>query len=166
MLLLSTAADPPKPSGDDDEKYRPAPFLNAVTSLKKVVASRGLSQRLMWVFREHVVVIGSRIFVQDPPPLDTFHRTRVLYKQRRDSGTPAVLSVLCALRPNMPNEATVCYISNAPLNPDDETRFRYPLQLRDGIGIRSKLSWRAVQAVSHFAAPSALHQTLPEYAGE
>lgn len=166
MLLLSTAADPPQPSGDDDGKYRPAPFLNAVTSLKKVVASRGLSQRLMWVFREHVVVIGSRIFVQDPPPLDTFHRTRVLYKQRRDNRTPAVLSVLCALRPSTPNEATVCYISNAPLDPDDETRFRYPLQLRNGIGIRSKLSWQAVQTVSCFAAPSALHQTLPEYAEE
>lgn len=158
------AADPPEPSGDDG--YRPAPFLDAVASLKKVVASRGLNQRLMWVFREHVVVIGSRIFVQDPPPLDTFHRTRVLYEQRRDSQTPAVLSVLCALRPRSPREATVCYISNAPLDPNDETRFRYPLQLRDGIGIRSRLSWRAVQAASYFAAPSALHQTLPAYNGD
>lgn len=158
MLLLSIA-----PDSSSDDQYRPASFLNAVASLKKVVASRGLSQRLMWVFREHVAVIGSRIFVQDPPPLDTFHRTRVLYEKRRESRIPAVLSVLCALRPNTPREATVCYISNAPLDPNDETRFRYPLQLRDGIGIRSQLSWRAVQAVSYFAAPSALHQTLPTY---
>ncbi len=162
MLLLGIAPDPPDSSNDD--AYRSAPFLDAVSSLKKVVASRGLSQRLMWVFREHVAVIGSRIFVQDPPPLDTFHRTRVLFEKRRDRRTPAVLSVLCALRPNTPREATVCYISNAPLDPDDETQFRYPLQLRDGIGIRSELSWRVVQVFSYFAAPSALHQTLPTYA--
>jgi len=134
MLLLGIAPDPPDSSSDDAD--RPAPFLDAAASLKKVVASRGLSQRLMWVFREHVAVIGSRIFVQDPPPLDTFHRTRVLYEKRRESRIPAVLSVLCALRPNTLREATVCYISNAPLDPNDETRFRYPLQLRDGIGIR------------------------------
>lgn len=162
MLLLSITPDAPEsPSADDGD--RPVHFLNAVASLKKIVASRGLSQRLMWVFHEHVAVIGSRIFIKDPPPVDTFHRTRKLYDKRRDNRTPAVLSVLCALRPDTPQEATVCYVSNAPLDPADETQFRYPLQLRNGIGIQSPILWRIVQTLTYFRAPSALHQTLPSY---
>lgn len=137
-------------------------FLDEVSALKAVLASRGLSRRIVWVFREQVVILGSRVFVRDPVPLNAFHRTRALYDACRASQAPAVLSVLCTVRPKTRYTATACYLSRAVLD-DERTRFRYPLRPPAGTTVRSPTAWRLLRGIAALAPSSALHDTVPRY---
>lgn len=175
MLLLSAVSGNAhaSPAGRNSHNGTPGShmdasstrFLDEVSALKAVVASRGLSRRIVWVFREQVVILGSRIFVRDPVPLNTFHRTRALYDTCRASRAPAVLSVLCTVRPKTRYETTACYLSRAMLD-NKGTRFRYPLRPPAGKTVRSPTAWRLLRGIAALAPSSALHETLPRYADD
>lgn len=173
MLFLSAVSGNAhaSSSGRDSRRDTPADradtgstlFLDEVSALKSVLASRGLSQRIVWIFREQVVILGSRIFVRDPVPLNTFHRTRALFDACRASRTPAVISVLCTLRPHTRYEATACYLSRTTLDADEGTRFRYPLQPPAGRTVRSPIAWRMLRGLAALAPSPPLLNTVPRF---
>jgi hypothetical protein len=151
------------------------PFPDAVSSLADVAASRGLSRRLTWVFREHVAILGGTVFVRVPLPVDGFHRARSTYESLVDDDRPVAFGVLCTLGAGTPTEHTACYLWHDPgnvlpsreviPNPADTPppEFRVPLHPKDGVSIRSPLLWSVIHSLARLTGTSPLMTQLPDY---
>ena len=150
-------------------------FPDAVSSLADVAASRGLSRRISWVFREHVAILGETVFVRAPLPVDGFHRARATYESLVDDGLPVAFGVLCTLEAGTATEHTASYLWHDPggalpsreviPNPSDapSPEFRVPLHPKDGVSIRSNVLWSAIRILAHLTGTSPLMTHLPVY---
>lgn len=143
----------PAPSADT-----PPRFVDAVGELGRLASSRGMSRRLTWVFREHVVFVRDHPFIRFPPPTDTFHRAKQRYEQSSRIGPPPVLTILCALFAGRPDERTVCYLARP--DPEAEIQYRFPLHPVDGRAVRGRLRWALISGVARLCPPSPLRAQI------
>jgi len=153
--LDCSRASPRMPASRADP---PARFVDAAGELGRLASSRGMSRRLTWVFREHVVFVRARPFIRFPPPADTFHRAKQRYERLSATARPPVLSILCALLPGRPDERTVCYLARR--GEQAETQYRFPLHPVDGIAVRGRLRWTLVSRVARLFPDAPLREQI------